>query len=93
MDVKYVLAAFEEINKCQVDVRIYVEGTTARPDLILVMRALEDWSEEAEARPLALVKQTIGSFGPRTMEAAILQGMYALDAQMAEAEFAKTIVK
>jgi len=31
----------------------------------------------------------IGSNGPQTMEAAILQGLYSIDAQLAESEFAK----
>jgi len=93
VDVKYVLAAFEEINKCRLEITISLAGTPARPDVILEMRAWEREVDRMAVQPLAYQRLLIGSSGPRSMEAAILQGMYGLDAQLAEEEFAKTIVK
>lgn len=93
VDVKYVLGAFEQINKCKLEINIYLQGTPARPEVWLKMWAWEPLVDRMEAKPLAYQKTLIGSSGPRSMEAAILQAMYALDAQMAEQEFAKTIRK
>jgi len=93
VDVMYVLAAFEEINKCKLEVVISLLGTAARPQVVLEMRAWEREVDRMEVQPLGYLRQTIGSSGPRSMEAAILQGMYALDGQLAEEEFAKAIRK
>lgn len=93
VDVQYVLAAFEEINKCRLEITIWLEGTAARPAVWLEMRAWELGVDRMAVQPLALQKQKIGSSGPRSMEAAILQGMYALDAQLAVEEFAKARIK
>jgi hypothetical protein len=89
VDVQYVLAAFEEINKCKLEITIWLQGTAARPEVWLEMRAWEPEVDRMAVLPLGSQKQRIGSSGPRSMEAAILQGMYALDAQLAAEEFAK----
>jgi hypothetical protein len=89
VDVRYVLAAFEELNKCKLSVLIRVSGTQARPVMDLEVQADPLESAAAEPVPLALAKCTIGSTGTRTMEAAILQALYALDAQLAERELAR----
>jgi len=89
VDVRYVLSAFETINKCKLEIGISLAGTEARPEVILEMRAWEMEADRMAVQPLAYQKQMIGLSGPRSMEAAILQGMYALDAQLAEEEFAR----
>ena len=89
VDVKYVLAAFQEINKCQLVVSITAQGSAARPELALEISAYDDLTEPAVPVLLASQKSIVGSMGPRTMEAAIRQGLYALDAQLAEKEFVK----
>ena len=89
VDVQFVLAAFEEMNKCKLELSMWLEGTAARPVVWLEMRAWEPGADKLAVQPLACQKSPVGSSGPRSMEAAILQGMYALDAQMAEAEFAR----
>lgn len=89
VDVKHVLSAFQVINKCRLIVRLSVDGTEARPDLVMGMEA---WGvEDAPAVPalLACTSVIVGSMGPRTMEAAILQELYRLDGIIAEHEFAK----
>ena len=93
VDVKYVLAAFEELNSCRLVVQLSIEGTAARPDLIMEITAVDKGSASAAPAPLAYQKSIVGSMGPRTMEAAILQALYALDAQLAAAEFARGIDK
>jgi len=89
VDVKYVLAAFQEINKCGLRVGMHLEGTSARPELILTLTAWSTLLDVPEARLLASQKLQVGSMGPRTMEAAILQALYGLDAQLAADEFAR----
>jgi len=93
VDVKYVLSAFEAINKCKLSVLIRVSGTAARPVMDLEVQADPLDSAAAVPAPLGLVKSIVGSTGARTMEAAILQALYALDAQLAEGEFARAIDK
>jgi hypothetical protein len=93
VDVKFVLAAFEEMNKCRLSIEMWVEGTASRPVLMLEMRAWGRDVDRMAVQPLASRKQPIGSLGSQQMEAAILLGLYGLDAQLAEEEFAKTIKK
>jgi len=90
VDVKYVLAAFQEINKCRLIVQITVEGSASRPSLILQVEAWDNLDVTAEPVRLASQRCPVGSTAPRTMEAAILQALYALDGQMAEEEYART---
>jgi hypothetical protein len=89
VDVLHVLAAFQTINKCHLYGMFEVTGTDARPTLVLTISAWDGPMDLPEARPLASQKSPIGSSGPRTMEAAILQALYAIDGQLAEEEFAR----
>jgi len=93
VDVKFVLAAFQEINQCIVTCVLSVSGTASRPILEMELIAEEIAVLPAVPARLACQKLTVGSFGPRTMEAAILQGLYSLDAQLAEREFARAHTK
>jgi hypothetical protein len=89
VDVKHVLSAFQEINKCRLIVRLTVDGTAARPDLVLAVKAEEIVIGDVVPALLASTSVIVGSMGPRTLEAAILQELYRLDAIIAEYEFAK----
>jgi len=89
VDVSYVLAAFQEMNKCTLHVIITLEGTAARPVMVLRVSAWSHPLVDVEPVLLASQKLPVGSTGPRTMEAAILQALYALDAQLAAGEFAR----
>lgn len=89
MDVTYVLAAFEEINKCKLRVLVHIAGTSSRPILFVEVTAWDTLEDIPEARLLGSHKCQIGSNGPRTMEGAILSSLYGLDAIMAADEFAR----
>jgi len=93
VDVKHVLSAFEAINKCKLSVLIRVSGTEARP--VMDLEVWADPLESVAAAParLGCVRSIVGSSGARTMEAAILQALYSLDAQLAAGEFARVIDK
>lgn len=89
VDVKYVLAAFQEMNKVALRVSMHLEGTAARPELLMTVTAWDTLLDIPEARLLASQKLTVGFTGARTMEAAILQALYSLDAQLGAEEFAR----
>jgi len=89
VDVRYVLAAFETLNRCKLSVLIRVSGTEARPVMDLEVWADPLESVAAEPARLGSVRSVVGSTGARTMEAAILQALYTLDAQLAVGEFAR----
>jgi hypothetical protein len=89
VDVRYVLSAFETLNQCKLSVLIRLSGTEARPVMDLEVQADPLESAAAEPAPLGLVKSVVGSTGARTLEAAILQALYSLDAQLAAGEFAR----
>jgi len=89
VDVKYVLAAFQDLNKCALRVSMHLEGTVARPELLMTVTAWDTLLDVPEARLLASQKLLVGFTGAKTMEAAILQALYGLDAQMGLEELAK----
>jgi hypothetical protein len=93
VDVKFVLAAFQEINSCRLVVQLTIEGSAARPDLVMEVTAREKADAPAGPAHLGSVRLSVGSTEPRTMEAAMLQALYAVDAQLAEKEFARGIDK
>jgi hypothetical protein len=89
VDVKYALSAFQAVNKCFITVVLTINDEGTWPEL--EMELLADTERSVAAAPVHLVSQKlrIGSNGPQTMEAAILQGLYSIDAQLAESEFAR----
>jgi len=89
VDVSYVLAAFEAINKCKLRVAMHIGGSANRPIVFLEVTAWDTLEDLPEVQLLASHKCQIGSNGPRSMEAAILQSLYALDAHMVDLELAK----
>jgi hypothetical protein len=89
VDVKYVLSAFQALNKVALRVSLHLEGTAAHPDLMLTITAWDTLLDVPEAKLLASQKLLVGFGGARTMEAAILQGLYGLDAQLGAEELAK----
>lgn len=93
VDVVCVLDAFQSINNVHLTLELWLESTTKQLVMVLEMRAWEVGADKLAVQPLASLKQMIGSSAPRSMEAAILQGLYGLDAQLAEGEFARVIPK
>lgn len=89
VDVAAVVDAFQEMNRVRVTLEIQLSEPGAKSFFQLQATA---WSLEAEnggQPPLVLVsvRQELGR--RQTMEAAILQLMYALDFQLAEQEWVK----
>lgn len=91
VDVVSVLDAFEVLNSCHLTVEVHVEQGRVDTLLVVEMRAWVKDCDKLAVQPLASLKQMIGLSAPRTLEAVILQGLYGLDAQLAEGEFARVI--
>lgn len=89
MDVLFVMSSFEQLNKVRLGLVLQVTGTEQRPVLEMIMTARDREDTKAEAEPLALKRYLIGSLEPRTLESAILQGLYSIDALLAESEFVR----
>lgn len=93
VDVAYVLAAFQEINGCKIELRGGVSILGKSTTLELELIANDARAQIGDLPPLGSVKLTIGYHNPLRMEAAILQALYQLDADMARGEFARSGTK
>lgn len=89
VDVRYVLQAFEAMNKCRITISMRLDGRSDSIALIVEVHAWEGLDDVPEAQHLGSVKSTIGYKDRRSMEAAILQSLYQLDAHLAREELAK----
>jgi len=93
VDVRYVLMAFEEMNSCHITISMRLAGKPDNVAMAVEVHAWDTAEDVPEAQHLGSVKLTIGSRDRRTMEAAILQALYQLDAHFAREELAKAIRK
>lgn len=93
VDVAAVLAAFEAINSVRLSIRLGLVKEEKRDTLYATLEAFEGVEESGEVKVLASARLRLGFPSPQTMEAAILQGLYKLDADLAAGEFARTKVK
>jgi len=88
-----VMAAFEAINQVRLEVRCGLVGGTNDAQLSFVFTAFTRETADAEPVLLASVTRRQSYSKVRTMDAAILQGLYALDAEMAREEFTRVLQK
>lgn len=93
VDIAAVLAAFEAINSVRLSIRLGLVKEETRDTLYATLEAFEGTHESGEVITLASVRLRLGFPSPQTMEAAILQGLYRLDADLASGEFARTTVR
>lgn len=88
VDVRYVLQAFEHINRVRIVISMGILEVEGEPLMGMEITA-HDRAQEIGARPsLASVKLRLGYRESQQMEAAILQALYKLDADLARDEFA-----
>jgi len=90
-DVAFQLQAFELVNKCQIRVTLATSVENGHPGLFMDVTAYPEGMEIGEAPPLGFSRFNLGAQGFRTMEAAILFGLYQIDFVLAEGEFSRTI--
>jgi len=90
-DVAFQLQAFELVNKCQVRVMLATSVEGGHPGLFMEVVAYPEGIEIGEAPSLGSSRFNLGAQGFRSMEAAILFGLYQIDFVLAEGEFSRTI--
>jgi hypothetical protein len=89
VDVLAVLTAFEEINQCQIEVKLFAQSTAKLGVLQVVISALVPGKSDVARAVLASKQLTLGYNNYRTIDQTILNGLYQLDAELARAELAK----
>lgn len=90
VDVRYAVQAFQHINQVRIEIRMSLMELEGEPVFALEMVAHDLKKEVGDQPSLASVKSKIGYRERHQMEAVILQGLYKLDGELAEREFAKT---
>ena len=90
-DVTGNIVAFEAINGVQVVVSLTTADYHGRADLLLQLTAFNPDPTLSEAVALGSVSLTTSSLRLRTLEAALIHGLYMLDGVLAKGEFAKVL--
>jgi len=89
VDVRYVLQAFQHINRTRIVISMGILEVEGEPLMAMEVSA-HDMDQEIGDRPsLASVKLRLGYRECHQMEAVILQALYKLDAEIAKDEFVK----
>ena len=90
-DVVGNLVAFEAINNVRLEVRMSTADYHGRADLALAMLAHDRKAEIGEVPPLGSVSLTISGTRLRSLEGALIHGLYLLDSQLAESARGETV--
>lgn len=90
-DAAFLVAAFEGINNVKVLITIEGIGSKVGADLLLKATATERPRADTEAKLLACVNATCSAINRTTLEGALSQLMYQLDAALAKGEFVSTL--
>ena len=87
MDLVTTVEAFEHVNSVRIELRAYLTTWKEIRDLQWVAEAFERSVEGSGVKPLAYASVRCGEQRLVTMEAVLLQLLYALDYQLAQHEF------
>lgn len=90
-ELAYLMAAFEEVNKARITVALTVGQAKGKVDMLIEVLAWPLEGEPPGVKPLGSSKFFLGVQGFRSMEAAILFGLYQIDFALADGEFRGTI--
>jgi len=82
-----MLAAFEEMNRCRIEVTFSRWTTAEKPDLSVVAKAWEKEADRRVAKPLGFVNVIWRAERLKTLEGLITYLLYQLDFQLARNEF------
>lgn len=86
-----MIVAFQAINNVRVEMRLSAGDWQGRADVRLTMVAHPLEGEIGEVVPLGSVSLNLLATNLRTMDAALIHGLYVLDARLASGEFASII--
>jgi len=90
LDLAAVVDAMERTNGIVITISMRTVKSGLYPCLSVLMEAHDQDHEIGEVPTLAYVRLTTGSHDLRTMEAAIMQSLYKLDAELAAIELRST---
>jgi hypothetical protein len=88
-----MLAAFEEQNRCVIEICFHRWTTNELPDLSVVAKAWEKSADRRVAKPLGFVNVIWRAERLKTLEGLITFLLYQLDFQLASNEFASANTK
>ncbi len=80
------LLAFEEMNQVQIEIRLSSGSSGGLRDLMMTLVAHDKKTEIGEAPPLASVSLSCSGLRLRSLEAALIHGLYSLDGQLGRQE-------
>lgn len=92
-DVATALQAFEQVNRCHLEIRFSTGEHKGSPDLMMEVIAHENKDQIGDQCSLASVRCSAGVQGFKTMEAVTLFLLYQLDFSLAQNEFAGVVIK
>jgi len=88
-DVAAILGAFEGMNECRIMVELTAVNHHGQPDILMSFEARETVERDGDLLLLASVSLRCSDTNRRSLDAAVSQGLYALDAKLASGEFEK----
>ena len=92
-DVGFLIAAFEEVNRCSICVSISLKKGGKATDLEGAVTAYTWPSADADPAVLAYVNRSVSQLGCVTMEGVIIHLLYLMDAEMARKELEAPLQK
>lgn len=78
-DVTTLIEAFQELNSCEITLFGRVENVRGKSQLTLLIGALVATPDSPDPQYLGSVKCYLGTESPKTIEGAIIWGLYRLD--------------
>lgn len=93
LDVAMALIAFEAINQVKITVEMSVRDGGPSGEMDMTLWAWDRKGVSSDRKLLASVNVTCSGTGAKSLEAALFQALYGLDAKLAEGEFASVISK
>jgi len=90
VDLPFLMVAFEAMNNVRLVLTVMAVDTGGTADLRLTMVALPRMVADVGVKPLASVSKLFSAMNLKTVHAALIQLMYAVDFQLAEKELGGT---
>lgn len=92
-DVLTTLVEFQRVNSCILSLSILVTGSRKVPDLTMKVTAYADVAENAEPVSLASSEFSLLRQGFKTMDSAVMFGLYQIDFLLGAHEWEKIETK
>ena len=93
LEIVEIVEAFEQANSVRIELRAELASFLGKRDMVWTASAFERSIDRGGQLPLAYANVRCGEKRLARVEAVVLQLLYALDFQIAQHEFASTIIK